>query len=273
MASRICYNLALFAATAAALSPLQISQTSRPLQQPQSSRRNLLAGAGGLAAFAVVETASAAETTAAQKEEIAKALEKAVSETAAAAAAGAEVTSKFLEDPATRKALKEAGETAAKVTADAGAAAGEAAWALAKGIKDGSVQQSAANTADVLSLPARIAAVAATDGGDLGKAIDECASGKVAKAVGDATVDVLASVVDGDAKRLDSAGATVAGAFELATREAPVVSGFVAGVALSWLLGLGKDAQIEAQSREIARLKKSIDDVTGLKKLVGLEKA
>ena len=86
-------------------------------------------------------------------------------------------------------------------------------------------------------------------------------------------VDVLASVVDGDAKRLDSAGATVAGAFELATREAPVVSGFVAGVALSWLLGLGKDAQIEAQSREIARLKKTLDDVTGLKKLVGLEKA
>ena len=67
-------------------------------------------GAGGSAGVDVMEAGWARETRAAQKEEIARAVGKAVSETAAAAAAGADVTSKFLEDPATQKALKEAGE-------------------------------------------------------------------------------------------------------------------------------------------------------------------
>ena len=307
------------------------------LDAARPTRRGLLlAGAAGLASSLAVERASAVEATAQQKEEIAKALEKAVQETAAASAAGAKVASEFFEDPQTQKLLKDASETATKVAADAGAAAGAAAWDLAKGIKDGTVQQSASNTADVLSLPARIAAVAATDGGDLAKAIDEwsqlpgvrelsATSGKsasalsaaalssanaalddvkkraksgelaedaknvgrvagdvsktlgldsaatgVAKAVGDATVDVVAAAIDGDASRLDKAASTVAAAFRLATEKAPVASGFVAGVVLSWLAGLGKDARIEAQSREIASLKKNLADVTGLKNLVGL---
>ncbi|KAH8078086.1 asparagine-tRNA ligase [Aureococcus anophagefferens] len=211
MASRICYNLALFAATAAALSPLQISQTSRPLQQPQSSRRNLLAGAGGLAAFAVVETASAAETTAAQKEEIAKALEKAVSETAAAAAAGAEVTSKFLEDPATQKALKEAG--------DGGEGHGRRAPPRAR--RPGRWPRASRTAA--CSSPRRTRPtccrcrrasppVAATGGGDLGKAIDEwsklpgvkelsATSGKTAAELSAAALSSANAALDGVKKR------------------------------------------------------------------------
>ena len=43
------------------------------------------------------------------------------------------------------------------------------------------------------------------------------------------------------------------------------------GFAFCGLLNFGKDGRIEAQEREIGRLKNDLDRVVGLKKIVGLE--
>mmetsp|Transcript_22644 Transcript_22644/g.67944 ORF Transcript_22644/g.67944 Transcript_22644/m.67944 type:complete len:341 (-) Transcript_22644:23-1045(-) len=332
----------LFVTYAAALRspPRHVAPTLQKISAPARARRDVLAAGLGLSSLALTRRASAAvELDDAQRAEIAAALEKAVKETAAASVAATKVAGEFLDDPATKKLV----EDASKVAAEAGAAAGAAAWDLTQKAADGTLTQTAKETADVLSLPVRIAEAAAKDG-DSAKAIaeavdawtklpgvqdltrasastaadltnaavtaakvasadvakraktgelvddvknvakvatdvsatiglDKAASG-VSKAVGDATVDVLAAAVGDPAdldKKISSAGASVSQAVEAASKSAPGVAGFVVGFAFCGLLNFGKDGRIEAQEREIGRLKKDLDRVVGLKKIVGIE--
>mmetsp|Transcript_12594 Transcript_12594/g.37996 ORF Transcript_12594/g.37996 Transcript_12594/m.37996 type:complete len:360 (-) Transcript_12594:200-1279(-) len=96
----------------------------------------------------------------------------------------------------------------------------------------------------------------------------DTASSSLARAVGDAAVDVLSGALaqfsssdeESFADSLNRAGARVSAAVDAAKNAAPAVAGFLAGLAVSWLFSLPSAFRLAYQRNEIARLTKDLDD-------------
>lgn len=208
----------LCAGLAASLAP---QKTPPVMMDPK--RRGLCFSAGAAALLGGVGDARAAKTyqpeplkpMVDQKTEadLAAALEKAVKETTAATVAAVKVTEEFLNDPATKKLVGDASQ----VALDAGTAAGKAVLDLARNTDVNSITRSAQETADVLSLPVRLAEAASKD--DAPKAISQAvdawtktpgvrdlaaASATTASALKDEALKASAAALDDVSKRAES---------------------------------------------------------------------